>query len=72
MLTLASPDVSVGHITSIFSVTVRFMARRAATKISLAVQRHSLAVPAGWWFLREGRRGICYKCQLPNVVQSPL
>jgi len=30
-----------------------------------------LAVPAGWGFLRRGRSGICYKCQLPNI-HSPL
>ena len=72
MLFLASPDVSEEHTTSIFSVTVRVMARRATTKFSLAAPRHPLAVPAGWGFLTEGRRGMCYKCQLPTVVQSPL
>jgi hypothetical protein len=39
-------------------------------KISLAAPRHPLAVPAGWRFLKGGRRGICYKCHLPNAVQS--
>jgi hypothetical protein len=72
MLPLASPDVSEEHTTSIFSVTVRVMVRRATTKIALAAPRHPLVIPAGWGFLREGRRAFCYKRQLPNVVQSPL
>jgi hypothetical protein len=43
----------------------------ATTKIALAMPQYPFAVPAGMGFLRGGRSGISYKCQLPKT-QSPL